>query len=65
MRHEKLKIEKKKKLKFHYVNHKENFTVAERAAPGDLGLQSHPKDCQQKLISIWSPIQTPTKLNNA
>ena len=32
-----------------YQSQREIHTVATRAAPGDLGLKSHPKDYQQKL----------------
>ena len=42
---------KEKKLKIAlYKSQREIHTVAARAAPGDLGLKSHPKDYQQKLI---------------
>ena len=36
--------------KLHYINPKGKYKFpAARAAPGDLGLKSHPKDYQQKL----------------
>ena len=34
--------------------HREIHTVARRAAPGDLGLMSHPKDFQQKFTYNYS-----------
>ena len=32
-----------------YQSQREIYTVAARAAPGDLGFKSHPNDYQQKL----------------
>ena len=41
-----------------YQSQREIHTVAARAAPEDLGLKSHPEDCQQLEIDILirSPI---------
>ena len=46
----KKKKKKKKERKLHYIDPKGKFYVTTRAALGDLGLKSHPKDNQQKLI---------------
>ena len=40
-------------------------TVAARAAPGDLGLKSHPKDLAKIDILLQSPIQVQTKADVA
>ena len=36
-----------------YQSQREIHTVAARAAPGDLGSKSHPKDYQQKLTKHY------------
>ena len=47
-----MKIEKLKSRNCTILIQREIHTVASRAAPGDLGLKSHPKDYQQKL-TYW------------
>ena len=57
--------EKNEKMKIAlYQSQREIHTVAERAAPRNLGLKSHPKDYQQKLL-LRSHIQVQTKADVA
>ena len=48
-----------------YKSQREIHTDAARAAPGDLGLNSHPKDSTEMNILIWSPIQDQTRADVA
>ena len=60
------KIEKLKIALHVYQYKREIHTVTARAAPGDLGLKSHPKDLSTEIdIRLRSPIQAQTKVNVA